>query len=237
MSLFIITLHSCNSLTVWKPFSSWSGMNLCSESLKLTLWIKSTSKQRPVLHSPIGVVYWDVELYFILYIPANLIIVLAVLLHIYIWAASWQNQQNDLRAQRRLRSAWASAQSDQSLRCAQWVAKDPRFLHADSELWSDWADAQTDLGLRWAHSQFVGFVMRWLILTLHMCMHESISIEELPLFSYVVTTAWWLHQQQQFSRGYFAVFQISPSLDWTPSQTLGWRAKQWLKQNLWNPFW
>ena len=37
-------------------------------------------------------------------------------------------------AQRRLRSAWASAQSDQSLRCApNWVAKDPRFLHADSE--------------------------------------------------------------------------------------------------------
>ena len=33
-------------------------------------------------------------------------------------------------AQRRLRSAWASTQSDQ---CAQWVAKDPRFLHADSE--------------------------------------------------------------------------------------------------------
>ena len=36
----------------------------------------------------------------------------------FIWAASWQNQQNDLCAQRRLRSAWASAQSDQSLRCA-----------------------------------------------------------------------------------------------------------------------
>ena len=36
-------------------------------------------------------------------------------------------------AQRRLRSAWASAQSDQSSLCAQWVAKDPRFLHADSE--------------------------------------------------------------------------------------------------------
>ena len=36
-------------------------------------------------------------------------------------------------AQRRLRSAWASAQSDQSLLCAHWVAKDPSFLHADSE--------------------------------------------------------------------------------------------------------
>ena len=35
--------------------------------------------------------------------------------------------------QQRLRSASASAQSDQSSLCAQWVAKDSRFLHADSE--------------------------------------------------------------------------------------------------------
>ena len=34
---------------------------------------------------------------------------------------------------------------------AQWVAKDPSFLHADSEDWSDWVDAQADLSLRWAH--------------------------------------------------------------------------------------
>ena len=33
------------------------------------------------------------------------------------WAASWQNQQNGMCAQQRLRSAWASAQSDQSLCC------------------------------------------------------------------------------------------------------------------------
>ena len=33
-----------------------------------------------------------------------------------IWAASWQNQQNGKCAQRRLRSAWASAKSDQCLR-------------------------------------------------------------------------------------------------------------------------
>ena len=33
------------------------------------------------------------------------------------WATACQNQQNDLCAQRRLRSAWASAQSDQSQRC------------------------------------------------------------------------------------------------------------------------
>ena len=34
-----------------------------------------------------------------------------------IWATAWQNLQNGMWAQRRFRSAWASAQSDQSLRC------------------------------------------------------------------------------------------------------------------------
>ena len=61
-------------------------------------------------------------------------------------------------AQRRLRSAWASAQSDQSSLCTQWVAKDPSFLHTDSEDWPDWADAQADLSLHWAHTHFVGFI-------------------------------------------------------------------------------
>ena len=32
----------------------------------------------------------------------------------YNWASPWQNQQNDPCAQQRLRSAWASAQTDQS---------------------------------------------------------------------------------------------------------------------------
>ena len=32
-----------------------------------------------------------------------------------IWVASWQNQQNDMCAQRRLRSDWADAQADLSL--------------------------------------------------------------------------------------------------------------------------
>ena len=47
---------------------------------------------------------------------------------------------------------WLCAQSDQSSLCTQWVAKDPSFLHADSEDRSDWA-----------HSHFVGFVMSQLI--------------------------------------------------------------------------
>ena len=36
-------------------------------------------------------------------------------------------------APREDRSAWASAQSDQSSLCAQSVAKDPSFLHVDTE--------------------------------------------------------------------------------------------------------
>ena len=67
-----------------------------------------------------------------------------------------------LCAQQRLTLAWASAQS---LLCAQWVVKDPSFLHADSEdsdqtgwmprlIW-DFAGCTCHL---------VGFVMRWLII-------------------------------------------------------------------------
>ena len=46
-----------------------------------------------------------------------------------------------LCAQRRLRSAWASAQSDQSLRCSHeepWVLSYP--LSTQQRLWSDWAE-------------------------------------------------------------------------------------------------
>ena len=55
------------------------------------------------------------------------------LCHILLWTASWQNQQYGICTQRRLRSAWASAQSDQSSLCAHLLAKDPSFLHAHSE--------------------------------------------------------------------------------------------------------
>ena len=44
------------------------------------------------------------------------------------WATAWQNHQNDMCAQRRLRSTWASVQSDQSQRCppeAKFVPKLP----------------------------------------------------------------------------------------------------------------
>ena len=45
----------------------------------------------------------------------------------------FKNNKLALCGQGRLRSACTSAQSDQSLLCAQWLAKDPMFLHADRE--------------------------------------------------------------------------------------------------------
>ena len=74
------------------------------------------------------------------------------------------NQQNDMCAQRRLRSAWASTQSDQihsvwsvftvSMR-KHCVLDYPKSTQR--RLWSDWVDAQADLSLRWAHMSFCWF--------------------------------------------------------------------------------
>ena len=41
------------------------------------------------------------------------------------------------------------------------------LLSAQRRLWSDWADAQADLSLRWAHTHFVWFVTRRLILQIN----------------------------------------------------------------------
>ena len=79
-------------------------------------------------------------------------------------AASWQNQQNDPSAQRRLRSAWASAQSDQSLRCPHEETLGPQLLRALQRLirlggspgWSESSlGTQTILlVLSWGHSNW-----------------------------------------------------------------------------------
>ena len=82
----------------------------------------------------------------------------------YIWAATWQNQQNECAP---------SEDSDQpghppslirvfAVRMKKdWVLSYP--LSALRRLWSEWVDTQTDLSLRWAHSHFVGFDMRLLM--------------------------------------------------------------------------
>ena len=43
------------------------------------------------------------------------------------------DKTNKMACASREDSACVSIQSDQSLLCAQWVAKDPSYLHADSE--------------------------------------------------------------------------------------------------------
>ena len=70
-----------------------------------------------------------------------------------IWAAAQQNQQYGLCTQLRLRSAWASAQSDQSLRCQHGESLDPNSypLSAQRRLRSDWANAKADLSICWVH--------------------------------------------------------------------------------------
>ena len=82
----------------------------------------------------------------------------------YIWAASWQNQQNGMCAQRRLWSDWASAQSEQSLRCPHEESLGPYLPIKHT--------AKTHLTGRMprlicafpGHTViFVGFVMGWLI--------------------------------------------------------------------------
>ena len=81
-----------------------------------------------------------------------------------LWAATWQNQQNECAP---------SEDSDQPgcppslIRVLAFRMKKPRVLSyplsTQRRLWSDWTDAQADLCLRWAHSQFVGFVMSRLL--------------------------------------------------------------------------
>ena len=58
-----------------------------------------------------------------------------------------------------IRPVW----SESSL-CAQWVAKDPSFLHVDSEDSDETGRMpMANLSLGWAHTDFVGFVMSRLI--------------------------------------------------------------------------
>ena len=87
---------------------------------------------------------------------------------IAIWAAVWQNQQNCMCAQRILRSAcmgihpvWSESSLSTWRKFGSLASNYP--LNTQRRLWSDCADAQTDLSLGWAHSHFVGFVMRRLI--------------------------------------------------------------------------
>ena len=72
------------------------------------------------------------------------------------WARAWQNQQNDMGAQQRLKSTWVSAKTEQSLLSAQRWFESLATHEVHSKDWSDWTHV---------HVIFVGFVMLWLICT------------------------------------------------------------------------
>ena len=69
----------------------------------------------------------------------------------------WQTQHNDCALSKDSDQPGLPPRLIRVFACAQWVAKDPSFLHADSEDWPDWADAQADLSLSWAHMTFCWF--------------------------------------------------------------------------------
>ena len=63
-----------------------------------------------------------------------------------------------------------------------WVLSYP--LSAQRRLWSDWADAKADLSLQWAHSHFVGFVMRRLK-SGRQSMCSKFLLQKLPVTSHL----------------------------------------------------
>ena len=106
-------------------------------------------------------------------------------------------------AQPRLGSAWASIQSDQSLMCAQWVAKDPSFLHADNEDWSDggcpgWSE------LLGTHA--ILSVLSWSPLTLNeiCCMlsdNAKIWAEIACFRRFIKARHWWIEYRRKSKTG------------------------------------
>ena len=90
----------------------------------------------------------------------------------YIWAASRPNQQNGMCAQRRLRSTWESAQSDQSLRCPHEESLTIIRMHSEvSDQNGRMPRLIWVLAKRKGH--FVGFVMRRLILLCLTCVNNT----------------------------------------------------------------
>ena len=80
---------------------------------------------------------------------------------LYNWAASWQNRHNDLCAQQRLRSAWASAHSDQSLRSAlNEKLRTPYFFKQTAKTAQTRRMPRLICVLAGCKGLFVGFIMR-----------------------------------------------------------------------------
>ena len=81
-----------------------------------------------------------------------------------IWATSWQNQQTGFAPSDDLDQPGHPPSLIRVFAVHSIGSLGPKVSSCGQRrLWSDWADAQADLSLRWAHSHFVGFVMRRLI--------------------------------------------------------------------------
>ena len=75
----------------------------------------------------------------------------------HIWPSAWQNQHICMCAQRRFRSVWASAQSNQVIAGRMkknWVLR--YLLSAQRRLWSDWRMPRL-ICLRWVRMSFCWF--------------------------------------------------------------------------------
>ena len=95
-----------------------------------------------------------------------------------IWAASWQNQQNGMCTKRRLRSAWASAQSDQSLHYAlNGYLRTHGFFMRTAKTLDQYGQMPRLIGVFAGHTcHFVGFVMRWLICWFCLCIYMYVQV-------------------------------------------------------------
>ena len=126
---------------------------------------------------------WNIKLFVIQLINLYLTIYTRIFFLFFIWAAARKNQQNDLCSPRRLRSAWAFAQSDQSSQCAQWVAEDQMFFSCEQRrLWSDWVDAQAqaDLSLCCAQRLFCYAVAHLFSVHYWLTADVNISLDVVP---------------------------------------------------------
>ena len=102
------------------------------------------------------------------------------------WATAWKKQQNGMCAQRRLRSVWTSAQSDQSLRCSHeealgsWL---PIKRTTKTGGWTGWSESS--LG---AQVIMLFFVELWLkyLFTEYGCFGVDIVRKEYKIYSRVL---------------------------------------------------
>ena len=89
-------------------------------------------------------------------------------------------------------------------------------LSAQRRLWSDWADAQAGLSLRWAHSNFVGFVMRRLKLFRS---NGQMKLFKMKIHIHIYC---YIRVDQTFPKRYVRIGrQIQDDVTWTASSEFG----------------